>query len=88
MARKKMTAYDLLNMECYFFEERKVHRLDDKTIKGIRYTLDNRLTDEQKEIILSYKNTEVGTCHYRYAPEIKYDTVIILNKCIRKNEVK
>lgn len=81
--KTKFTAFDLLNMGCYFFEEHKVYSKIDTTNKGIRYTLDEKLTQEQKDKILAYKNTDIGTCHYRYAPELEYDTVIIMNKCIR-----
>ena len=91
MARKKMKLDEnyLWNDRQFIIDDyHRVVNNNDKTIKGVRYRLANRLTQEQKDYILSFKNTIISDCYLKYAPEIKYDVVIILDKCIKKNEVK
>ena len=48
---------------------------------GYRYVLDKPLTAAQLEAVNGYKNTVVGGCRHRYAPEIQYTTLILLDKC-------
>ena len=55
---------------------------------GYRYTLSNKLTREQHDYWAQYDNVEFGTAQYRYAPEIKYDTVILLNRMPKVEESK
>lgn len=45
--------------------------------KGTRYVLSDSLTQEQKEKLSRYDNVIVSSCQYRYAAEIKHDTLII-----------
>ena len=46
--------------------------------KGTRYLLSNPLTEEQKNKLEKYDNVIISECHYRYAPEIKHTTLILL----------
>ena len=81
MKRQKMNFYDLIDMNINYHDFQQVH--DNAGNKGTRYILSNMLTDEQIAKINSFKNTIISTCQYRYAPEIKYQTLIILDKCIK-----
>jgi hypothetical protein len=45
--------------------------------KGMKYLLCDKLTQEQKDHLNDYDNTYISSCHYRYAPEIKHDVLII-----------
>lgn len=55
---------------------------------GYRYTLSDKLTREQHDYLAQYDNVDFGTAQYRYAPEIKYDTVILLDRMYRTSPVK
>lgn len=79
MKRQKMNFSDLINMNVNFHDFHRVH--DSIGNKGTRYILSNPLTDEQIKVINNFKNTIISSCQYRYAPEIKYTTLIILDKC-------
>lgn len=79
--RLKMNFWDFDKIgQCYHDFQRVS---DNKGNEGYRYTLGKKLTQEQIDIIKSYKNTIISSCQHKYAPEIKYDTVIILDKCIK-----
>ena len=47
---------------------------------GYRYTLENKLTREQHDYLAQYDNIDFGEAQYKYAPEIKHDTVILLDR--------
>ena len=55
---------------------------------GYRYTLSNKLTREQHDYLAQYDNVDFGTAQYRYAPEIKYDTVILLDRMSKTSPMK
>jgi hypothetical protein len=58
-----------------------------KKIYGTMYKLDTHgkpLTDAEKTVILSYPNTLLYYAQMRYAPEIKSNCVLVLDRCIRK----
>lgn len=52
-------------------------------IRGYVYHLCYRLSDEERELLMSYDNTEVGTMHLQYAPEIVHNVLFVYDKCIR-----
>ena len=79
MKRQKMNFSDLVNMNIEYHAFQRVH--DTMGNRGTRYVLSKPLTAEQIEIINNFKNTVVSSCKYRYAPEIQYSTLIILDKC-------
>lgn len=59
----------------------RVSRTDDsKKYSGYRYTLSNPLTDEQVAELSQYSNVEFGKAQYKFAPEINYSTVILIDK--------
>ena len=43
------------------------------------YTLCDKLTDAQKTKLLEHEEIRLITCHYRYAPELVYDVVVVLH---------
>lgn len=55
---------------------------------GYRYNLKNKLTREQHSYLEQYDNVFFGEAQYKYAPEIKYDTVILLDKMNKIEESK
>lgn len=55
---------------------------------GYRYTLSNKLTREQHDYLAQYDNVDFGIAQYRYAPEIKHDTVILLDKMSKTSSMK
>ena len=55
---------------------------------GYRYNLKNKLTREQHSYLEQYDNVFFGEAQYKYAPEIKYDTVILLDRMNKIEESK
>lgn len=55
---------------------------------GYRYTLSSKLTREQHDYLAQYDNVDFGTAQYKYAPEIKYDTVILLDRMSKTSPMK
>lgn len=55
---------------------------------GYRYTLSNKLTREQHDYLAQYDNVDFGTSQYKYAPEIKNDTVILLDRMPKTSLMK
>ena len=53
---------------------------DGKKYSGYRYTLSNPLTDEQVAELSQYSNVEFGKAQYKFAPEINYSTIILIDK--------
>lgn len=58
----------------YHFEAVK----DNSGNRGTRFLLSDPLTDSQKEKLYKYDNVIISNASYRYAPEIKRDTIILL----------
>ena len=82
MGRNKIKLYmeDIYNMGLEWSEVQRV--VNGKGVKGYRYILTKKLTDEQKGKIVRYKNVILSTCQYKYAKEITHDTIILLDKCL------
>ena len=83
MSRKriKLNMYDLYDMGIDWSESHRVH--DRYNNRGTRFVLNKQLTSNQLDIINNYKNVVISDCQYRYAPEIKYTTIILMDKCIK-----
>lgn len=59
-------------------------RYKDRDVSGYIYYLCNRLTDEERNRLMTqYHNTEIAHCHSQYARELSYDILIVYDKCIR-----
>ncbi len=84
MRRKKATVNDLFRMGLDWFDVRRCKRTDEagKVIRGTRYFLDKPMTEQQEEYLKKFKNVVVGTAQYKYAPEIKYQTIILTDVCL------
>ena len=81
MKRQKAQLSDLIQNNIYYHAFSRVK--DKNGCFGWRYVLDNALSDEQKNNLLKYKNVVFGNCYYKYNPQLKYNTVIVFDKCIK-----
>lgn len=79
MRRQKATLMDLYDLNVQYHATQRVK--DKEGRRGTRYVLSAPLTSDQKDILQAFKNVYISTCFYRYAPEIVYDTIIIMDKC-------
>lgn len=81
--RRKMTWYDLGDRSIDFvdFTPNVLHK--PTGIKGTMYRLAEPLSDEDRDFIMSWKNTLISSCRYRYAPEIEGECIFIAYKCMR-----
>lgn len=78
MRKRKMNFVQLSDMVGgYVSFRRQVVR----GINGYAYRLNRKLTDAEREKILSYQNTSIGTWQHLYAPELSYDGVFLGDKC-------
>ena len=78
MAKRKMNFAQLSNIVGGYVDfKRQIVR----GVKGYAYRLDHKLTQEQRNEILSYQNTSIGTWSHLYAPEVCMDGVFIGDKC-------
>ena len=80
MKRKKANIFDLMKINVEYFKYERVKNSEGK--KGTRYTLEKSLTESQSTYLSQFKNVILSTCSYRYAPEIKHQVLIILDKCL------
>lgn len=80
MKRKKMilSDFELLKID-YHASQRVKHSTYGY---GTRFILDKPLNDAQITAIIRFRNTLVGNCYHKYAPEIKYNTLTLYDKCI------
>ena len=81
MRRIKASFIDIISNDIKYFASQRVKSADG--VKGIRFILDAPLTETQKSALKGYKNIIYSNCYYKYAPEIKHCTLIILDKCIK-----
>ena len=84
MKKQKMYLGDMLDAGIDYIDFQCITEAN--KYSGYRYIIEKPLTEKQIAIINSYKNTIISYCYYRYAPEICYDTVILLDKCIKESE--
>lgn len=82
MRKRKMNFWILAEMLDCIVGERRLKKHDGT--KGWVYKLDRRLDDEERNIIMGYDNTDIGYIVSEYAPELRYNAVILYDKCIRK----
>ena len=80
MRRKKANILDLIKLGVDYFKFERVKNSEGK--RGTRYTLEKPLNDSQLEHLSKFKNVILSTCNYRYAPEVKHQVLIILDKCL------
>lgn len=79
--RIKASFIDIINNDIKYFASQRVKNADG--VKGTRFILDVPLTEAQKSALKGYKNIIYSTCYYKYAPEIKHNTLVVLDRCIK-----
>ena len=82
--RRKMNWFDFkTRCLCFYDFEDILHK--PSGTRGTIYHMTAPLSEADKKFILSWDNTLVTSCSYRYAPTMKHDCIFIGNKCIRGN---
>lgn len=77
--KKRRKLYHFKNLVADGIECCDYHNVTSPTgQKGIRYMLSKPLTSEQKRKLNNYDNVVISYACYKYAPQIKYDTLILL----------
>lgn len=87
MKRQKMNLSDMLNIGIEYHAFARVYSpvTSKKKNLGTLYVLSKPLTEDQKTFVLGWKNTTIGTAQSKSAPEIKYNTVTVWDKCLRED---
>jgi hypothetical protein len=73
---KTLDFYTMIEMGIEYFDFQDVSN-GEKT--GTRYILDKPLSTLQRAKLQEYSNVIISSCSYKYAPEITYDTIIVLD---------
>ena len=86
MKRIKMQDRDIYNLNSHYYN---FYRVSDKTTgaRGMAFVFD-KLTQSDIDTVNGFQNTIISGGTYKYAQEIKNVRVIVLDKCIKKSEVK
>lgn len=80
MERIKANATDLYKLGIDYHAFQRVRRADGTA--GTLFVLDRPLTPGQRDALAKFRNVIFSECSLRYAPEIRYETVILTDKCI------
>ena len=78
MKKIKMYDNDIYKLESHYHDFYRVK--NNKGIRGTAFVFD-KLTDNDIQVVNSFKNTIVSTGVYKYATEIHNVRVILLDKC-------
>ena len=78
MKRKKFNLWDVAEYGYYNYIRASVGG-----IRGFLYYIDKKLTDEDKDYILSFKNTKLFHVQSQYAPEQKNNVIFLGDKCFK-----
>ena len=73
----------LNNNGFYDYYRTSITTKDGKKIYGTMYKICRKLSDDDKKVILSYPNTMLYISQCQYAPEIKGNCVLLLDRKIR-----
>ena len=77
MKRRKLYHFrDLINDKIMFFDFMSVK--DANGNRGTRFLLSDQLTEKQKEKLNKYDNVIISSAAYKYAPEIRHNSIILL----------
>lgn len=69
-----------------WYDDYRVYKVDNTTgkkVHGTLFKLCDKLSDNDRKLIESYRNTEIVTFVSEYAPELVKTGVVIFDKCIR-----
>lgn len=78
--RRKMTVGDMVNARIDYHNFLRVK--NKHGLMGWRFILDRPLTPEQLQGLKRWENVTTGTAQHKHAPEIKYNTLILWDKCL------
>ena len=67
----------------YYNYARKGFDIAGKKVYGTMYWLEKSLTDEEKAELSEYPNIMLMTSQCQYAPEIKHNVVVVMDRKIR-----
>ena len=81
MKRIKANFSDIINNNIEYHAHGRVKNVDG--LRGTRFILSKELTQIQREYFGQFQNILIGTCYYKYAPEIQHDTIIIFDNCLK-----
>lgn len=81
MKRIKARFSDLIGLDIEYHAFQGVRRNDG--VKGTRFVLSKPLSDAQREKLSAFRNVVFSSCALKYAPEIRYETLIILDKVVQ-----
>ena len=84
MKKTKMYDNDIYKLESHYHDFYRVK--NNEGIRGTAFVFD-KLTSNDIQIINSFKNTIVSTGVYKYAPELHNVRIILLDRCIKEEEV-
>ena len=80
MKRIKANMGDLLEMGAGFYRS---FRVKARGTYGTAFVLEKALTAEQTKRLEAFKNVHTGTTEYICAPEIRRQTIVLFDKCIK-----
>ena len=74
---------DIYKLESHYCDFYRVK--NNRGIRGTAFIFD-KLTDNDMQVVNSFKNTIVSAGTYKYAPEIHNVRLILLDKCVKEEE--
>lgn len=75
--RRRLTLAIMMEQGIEYSDFQRVKDATGRT--GWRYRLDKRLTADQRTFLSSYGNVVISSAQHRHAPELVFDTVIVLD---------
>ena len=88
-ANKKLSFREFVKyLENIGNEYHSFSRVKNDKESGYRYILSNKLTKEQEDYLKGFENVRLGDAQLKYAPEIKYPTVIIIDRHNKSKDIK
>lgn len=78
MKRKKLNVQDIANYGYYQYVRASVDG-----VRGFLYYIDKKLTNEDKDYILSFRNTKLFYTQPQYAPEQKSNVIFLGDNCFK-----
>lgn len=85
MKRKKANFNDIINQNIEYHASGRVKNVDG--VRGTRFILSKAITQAQRNYFMQFKNTLTGTCYNRYNYQLKYDCIILFDKCINIDKI-
>lgn len=80
MKRLKANFFDVIEQNIEYHGYKRIKNKNG--VMADMYTLCKPLTHEQKTFFEQFKNVVIGESVYKFANEIKYQTLILADKCL------